>query len=133
MRTLTTQFRLKRLIRLQGELVARLQAPDVDPRLGRAVSRRLLEAVRDVRGAWAADLAATGAELGSLRRHVSRSLSALEASVAGLERPGADRVGLSAEFHDVAGPLLFFLRGLEDTGDEALRALLAREPLSRIA
>ncbi|MDQ6773407.1 MAG: hypothetical protein M3024_10520 [Candidatus Dormibacteraeota bacterium] len=133
MRTLTTQFRLMRLIRLEDELTTRLTAPEADSRLRRATARRLLDAIRDVRAAWAADQAAERTELGALRRHVSRALSALEASAAALEQPGHDALNLSAEFRETAVPLLLFLRGLDDTAEAALLAWLAREPAGRTA
>jgi hypothetical protein len=120
---------------VEGELVQRLASPEADPRLRRVVTRRVLQAIGDVRTAWAADSRATadGAGAGELRRHVSRSLATLEVLTASLERPGADVVTSDSEFRQVAVPLLFFLRGVEDAGDQALRAWLAPEPLRRTA
>jgi hypothetical protein len=126
---------LRRLIRLEGELVQRLASPEADPRLRRVVARRLLEAIGDVRVAWTADLRATadGAGVEELRRHVSRTLATLEALTAGLERRATDVAASDGEFRQVAVPLLFFLRGVEDAGDQALLAWLAPEPLRRTA
>jgi hypothetical protein len=134
-RTLGTQVRLRRLLRLEGELIQRLATLDADPRLRRVVTRRLLEAIGDVRTAWTADLRATGdgAGVGELRRHVSRALATLEALAASLERPAGDVKMADGEFREVAVPLLFFLRGVEDAGDQALLAWLAPEPLRRTA
>ncbi len=133
MRTLTTQLRLKRLLRLEAELTARLVAPEADRRLGAVVGRRLLEALRDVRAAWAADQSGTAGDLGLLRRHVSRALGALELTASDLMRPGADPAALSTSFREVALPLLFFLRGLEDAGEAGLAVWLAPEPLRHSA
>jgi hypothetical protein len=150
-RTLGTQVRLRRLLRLEGELAQRLVSEAADSRLRRLAARRLLEAIGDVRSAWTADLRAAGegagqeagqhagreagqdAGMGELRRHVSRALAALELLAASLERPAPNLVAADSEFRQVAVPLLFFLRGVEDAGDQALRAWLAPEPLRRTA
>jgi hypothetical protein len=134
-RTLGTQVRLRRLIRLEGELAERLASPEADTRLRRVVTRRLLAAIGDVRMGWTADLRATGDGGGvdELRRHVSRALATLEVLSAGLERPAADVATADSEFRQVAVPLLFFLRGVEDAGDQALLAWLSPEPLRRTA
>jgi hypothetical protein len=134
-RTLGTQVRLRRLIRLEGELAERLASAEADTRLRRVVTRRLLAAIGDVRTGWTADLRAAGDGGGvdELRRHVSRALATLEVLSAGLERPGADVATADSEFRQVAVPLLFFLRGVEDAGDQALLAWLSPEPLRRTA
>jgi hypothetical protein len=64
---------------------------------------------------------------------VSRTLATLEALTAGLERRATDVAASDGEFRQVAVPLLFFLRGVEDAGDQALLAWLAPEPLRRTA
>jgi hypothetical protein len=134
-RTLGTQVRLRRLLRLEGELAQRLASVQADSRLRRVVTRRLLDAIGDVRTAWAVDTRATGdgAGLGELRRYVSRALATLDGLTAGLERPGTDVARSDSEFRQVAVPLLFFLRGVEDAGDQALLAWLSPEPLRRTA
>ena len=71
--------------------------------------------------------------MGELRRHVSRALATLEAHAASFDRPAATLTAFDSEFRQVAVPLLFFLRGVEDAGDQALRAWLAPEPLRRTA
>jgi len=134
-RTLGTQVRLRRLLRLEGELAERVASVGSDRRLRRMAARRLLVAIGDVRTAWTADLRAAGdgAGVGELRRHVSRALATLEALAASLERPAGDVKTSDSEFREVAVPLLFFLRGVEDAGDQALLAWLAPEPLRRTA
>lgn len=135
MRTLATQVRVKRLLRVQAELAVRLSQPEADLRLARAASRRLLEVLGDVRLAWEGDRAGgrPGDGLAELERHVSRSLATLEAAAARHARPGEYVARLSAEFRETAVPLLFFLRGVEDTSDQALAAWLAPLPTSRSA
>ncbi len=135
MRTLATQVRLKRAIRLHTEIAARLAGEGPDLLLAAVASARLLDVLGGVRAAWTADLGQAGspAEMAALRRHVGRALSALEAAAAGLERPGAELAALVTEFREAAVPLVFFLRGLEETGDESLLAFLAPRPLRRSA
>ena len=135
MRTLGTQVRLKRLLRIHADYLQRLAVEGAAPApVAAAAATRLLEVIGDVRAAWAADLrAAAPGEQAALRRHVSRALSSLEASAAALGRPGADARRLAADFRETAVPLVFFLRGLEETGDDALLAWLAPQPLGRTA
>jgi hypothetical protein len=132
LRTLGTQFRLRRLIRLQAEQASRL-AGQADRRTARTASLRLLSAARDLRAAVQSDLAAAGFELPELRRHLNRSLAAMEVTLARMGTPGADFGRLTLEFREVALPLLFLLRGLEGCTEEALGAWMAPEPLRRTA
>lgn len=113
MRTLATQMRLRRLLRAHAEFERRLDAEGLAGPLAAAASARLLQMLRDVRAAWAAD--SRGVELASLRAHVSRSLATMEAATAAMGRPGADRARLHSELRDAGLPLVFFLRGLEDS------------------
>jgi hypothetical protein len=116
MRTLGTQVRLRRLIRVHGELVARLLAEPENRELAAAAVSRLLGICADVRGLWSSESArgAAGAEDAALRRHATRALTAVEVAVAELKAPGADVARLSAEFQEAALPLLYMLRGMED-------------------
>ena len=68
-----------------------------------------------------------GFELGGLRTHLTRSLSAMEAAAAGLERPGADLSDLDQRFRDAGLPLVFFLRGLDDSGEPLLAELVGAQ------
>jgi hypothetical protein len=130
MRTLQTQMRLRRVLRVEAQYQQRLQAEGKPAELAGAASSRLLQLLRDVRAAWAQESA--GSELGGLRTHLSRSLSAMEAAAAGLERPGADLSDLDQRFRDAGLPLVFFLRGLDDSS-EPLLAELAGARLARSA
>jgi len=100
-------------------------------RLAAAAAGRLLGLLQEVRQAWAADSA--GAQLGSLRAHVSRSLAAMEASAAALDRPGADVSALNRDFREAGVPLVFFLRGLEGAGERSPLDWLEPAELSRTA
>jgi hypothetical protein len=137
MRTLATQLRLRRALRAEAELHRRLVGDDqlgLDARraASRAASARLLQLVRDVRSAWAAE--AGGLTVDGLHGYVTRSMAAMAAAAAGLERPGADLLRLSAEFRDAGLPLVFFLRGLDDSEDPLLAELVRHsEPLARSA
>ena len=129
-------MRVRRLLRLEGELVEQLLPPDGISASRRTASRRLLQVLGDVRDAWAADLrvaAAAGPGLEDLHRHVRRVLAALELQTAGLERTTTDVQAFDREFREAAVPLLFLLRGVEDAGDQALLAWVAPEPLRRTA
>jgi len=121
MRTLQTQMRVRRALRVEAEYQRRLYAEGPSPDLARAGAARLLQVLRDVRAAWSQESA--GTDLAGLRGHVSRCLSAMEAAAAGLERPGADLADVSARFRDAGVPLVFFLRGLEDSSDPVLAEL----------
>ncbi|MBO0684209.1 MAG: hypothetical protein J2P45_13695 [Candidatus Dormibacteraeota bacterium] len=136
MRTLGTQVRVRRLLRLEGELLQQLLPAHGFSASRRTASRRLLQALGDVRDAWAADLrsaAGAGPGLDDLHRHVRRVLAALELQAAALERNTTDVCTFDREFREAAVPLLFLLRGVEDAGDQALLAWAAPEPLRRTA
>src|SRR5919199_516256 len=82
MRALGTQLRLRRLLRAYGDYLERLSAGPEDRRLRAAGRARLLEMLQGLRETWRAEAAESlgGRELAGLRRHVSRSLSAMEAA-----------------------------------------------------
>jgi hypothetical protein len=121
MRTLQTQMRVRRALRVEAEYQRRLAAEGWNADLARAAAARLLHVLQDVRVAWNQESSA--ADLSGLRSHVSRWLAAMEAAAAGLERPGADLMDLSAQFRDAGVPLVFFLRGLDDSSEPVLAEL----------
>ncbi|HEX4212437.1 MAG TPA: hypothetical protein VIA06_03805 [Candidatus Dormibacteraeota bacterium] len=132
MRTLLTQARLKRLIRMQADAIRRLDHEAAVPPARTVLVGRLISAAEDVRMAWRSECP-EGMRQTGLGRHVTRQLAACLASIAALERRGADVEARNVEFRDAALPLLFFLRGLEDTADDALAAWLGRPALARSA
>ncbi len=131
MRTLGTQVRLRRLLRVQADFQHRLELDAERGRLGSTAASRLLELVAGVRASWQQDSA--GAELGPLRAHVSRCLVAMEAAAASLAHPGADHAALFGQLRDLGMPLVFFLRGLEESDEVSLGDWLAPAVLSRSA
>lgn len=130
MRTLQTQMRLRRLLRVEADYQRRLRQEGGGGQLTAAASARLLQLLRDTSAAWAQESAR--AELGGLSSHVSRSLSAMAAAAAGLTQPGANLATLSERFREAGIPLVFFLRGLDDSSEPVL-AELAGPPLQRSA
>ena len=113
MRTLATQMRLRRLLRAQLEYQQRLLTEGSAGQVAAAASARLLQLVQDVRGTWARE--SQGVDLAGLRSYVQRSLAAMEAAAAALAQPGADVSRLGADLRDAGVPLVFFLRGLDDS------------------
>lgn len=130
MRTLQTQVRLRRLLRVQAEYERRWLEEAGGCQLAEAAATRLLQLLRDVRASWAQESASL--ELPGLRGHVSRSLAAMEAAAAGLVGPGADVAALGERFREAGLPLVFFLRGLDEAGEPVL-ADLGRPVLQRSA
>lgn len=126
MRTLATQMRLRRALRAAAEYEQRLGAERSRPLMATA-SVRLVQLVRDARTSWHRESA--GAELGSLQSFVNRSLSAMEVAAAGLAQPGADPASLTADLRRVGVPLVFCLRGLDDTQAAVLDELTGRSLL----
>ncbi len=137
MRTLATQVRLRRLIRVHGEYMERLAVTPADGELAKLARTRLLQLADDVRRSWRGDLAAAGdgalAERAPMDRHVERSLKAVEAVVAEVARPAGDREWLRERFKDAALPLVFFLRGLEGAPAELVGDWLAPRRLAESA
>jgi hypothetical protein len=121
MRTLATQMRLRRLLRVQADYQRRLTSEGHAGPLAAAASARLLQLLEDVRTTWSRE--SQGAELAGLRSYVSRSLAAMQASAAALAKPGSDPARLGAEFRDTGLPLVFFLRGLDDSEAPVLAEL----------
>jgi hypothetical protein len=122
MRTLATQMRLRRLLRVQADYQRRLTSEgDAAGPLAAAASARLLQLLEDVRATWTRE--SQGADLAGLRSYVSRSLAAMQASAAALAKPSTDPARLGAEFRDTGLPLVFFLRGLDDSEAPVLAEL----------
>jgi hypothetical protein len=130
MRTLATQMRLRRVLRVQAEYHQRLVSEGATRQLASTASARLLQLVQDTRATWTRE--SQGAELAGLRSYVLRSFAAMEAAAAALPQPRADAARLGAEFRDAGVPLVFFLRGLDDSEGPVV-AELAGKPLARSA
>src|SRR5579859_5578619 len=112
MPTLSTQVKLRRLIRLFGEAVDRLTSEHSEKQVAAAVGARLQELAAQVREAWERESFA-GPLPAPLGRHVRDQLRTLELAIAGLPQAGADLELLRRDFEGAALPLEVFLRGLD--------------------
>jgi hypothetical protein len=134
MRTLMTQMRVLRLVRMHAAEVARLRDRPFDRAQREAAVRKLLEQARNIRRGWLAELAAepSVAPGATAERQVVRRIVALEAATATLTQPGADLDRARIEFEDAAVPLLLMLRGLDGYSEAALLGA-GPAPLARSA
>jgi hypothetical protein len=112
MRTLSTQVRLRRLVRAFGEVMDRLRSEPAEGQLILSGAWRLQDLAAGVRSAWASERAAGRPER-SLERYVDDSLRTVELAIAGVAQEGADLELLQRDFEDAALPLEVFLRGLD--------------------
>src|SRR5205807_3157491 len=88
MRSLQTQVRIRRLLRVYSEYAERLSESPADRALAEVAQTKLFELARSVHEAWSLDSATVAVP--AIRRHVTRTLGAVDASIAGLGRTGAD-------------------------------------------
>ena len=112
MRTLSTQVRLRRLVRTFGESVDRLRSEPPERGLAASVSERLIELSGEVREAWRRESAASRPG-GALDRYVRDALRSMELAIVGLQQTGADLELLRQDFEVAALPLEVFMRGLD--------------------
>ena len=112
MRTLSTQVRLRRLIRAFSDGLERLLAEPADRQLASSVVLRLQELAEGVRESWDRE-SAFGRPEPSLERFGDQSVHTIELAIAGLGQAGADLRLLQRDFEDAALPLELFLRGLD--------------------
>ena len=112
MRTLSTQVKLRRLIRLFGEAVDRLVSEPSERQMAAAVGARLQDHAAQVREAWERE-SFSGPLAAPLGRYVRDQLRTLELAIAGLPQTGADLELLRKDFEGAALPLEVFLRGLD--------------------
>jgi hypothetical protein len=112
MRTLSTQVRLRRLIRAFGEAVERMRSEPAEVRLASAAVARLRELAAGLREAWNREAAQNPPEA-AVERFAEQALRTAELAIAGLDQRGADLGLLERDFEDVALPLELILRGLD--------------------
>jgi hypothetical protein len=112
MRTLSTQVKLRRLIRSSSEAFTRLRWQPVDRSMAGSIVDRLLELAAEVREAWAQE-ALAGRPGEPLSAFVADSLRMSELAVAGVAQDGSDLELLRQDFERAALPLELFLRGLD--------------------
>jgi hypothetical protein len=132
MRTLLTQMRLKRLVRVHADAVERMDRLGADGAARERAVRRLLAVLEDVRDGWDSEVR-RGMPLAGVERQVRRGMVAIRAAVATLERPAVSLDAASREFREAVVPLLFLLRGLDEARDDALFAWLNPPSLRRSA
>jgi NTP pyrophosphatase (non-canonical NTP hydrolase) len=112
MRTLSSQVRLRRLIRAFAEAVDRLGSEPAERQMSASVAARLLELSGEVRQSWTRE-SLGGPEIDSLKRYVRDSLRTIDLAIAGLQQQGADLELLRRDFEVAALPLEIFMRGLD--------------------
>ena len=112
MRTLSTQVRLRRLIRSFDEAVNRLLSDPNERQAAGTVATRLLELAMEVREAWRRENAA-GPLPKPLERYVRDALRTIDLAIAGVQQAGADLDLLRQDFEEAALPLEIFMRGLD--------------------
>ena len=69
----------------------------------------------------------------AIRRHVTRTLAAVDQAIAGLGRHSADPRHLAEDLREAALPLLLMLRGMEDVADRQLNDWLGTGTLAKTA
>jgi hypothetical protein len=112
MRTLSTQVRLRRLIRAFDEALNRLLSDPNERRMAGAAAAKLLELADAVRESWRRENA-SGSLRRPLERYVREALRTIELSIAGVQQAGADLELLRQDFEGAALPLEIFMRGLD--------------------
>ena len=112
MRTLSTQVRLRRLIRSFSDSLDRLLADPGDQRLAAGLVSRLQQLTEGVRESWARESAQGGSEA-AVERFVEMALRTADLAILGLGQPGADLELLRSDFEEAALPLELALRGLD--------------------
>ena len=111
MRTLTTQVKLRRLVRAFAESAGRLASEPAERRLAGSVADRLGELSEDVREAWRRESLA-GRPDEALAAYADAALRTIQLAIAGLQQEGADIALLRRDFESAALPFEVFLRGL---------------------
>jgi hypothetical protein len=113
MRTLSTQVRLRRLIRSFGESQDRLVSEPYEREMAGSVVARLLELASEVRESWRRENASSPLPR-SLERYVREALRTMDLAIVGLQQAGADLELLRGDFEEAALPLEIFMRGLDN-------------------
>src|SRR5258708_13980954 len=104
MRTLSSQVRLRRLIRSFDEAVNRLLSDPNERQVAGSVAARLLELAMEVREAWRRENAARPLPK-ALERYVRDALRTIDLAIAGVQQAGAALELLRQDFEEAALPL----------------------------
>src|ERR1700694_2153724 len=115
MRSLQTQVRLRRLLRVYNDYSDRLADSPGDNRLAAAARSKLFQLAGQLHEAWTEDSATVA--VSAIRRHVTRTLAAVDQAIASLGRPSSNPRSLAEDLQEAALPLLLMLRGMEDVAD----------------
>jgi hypothetical protein len=112
MRTLSTQVRLRRLIRAFDEALNRLQSDPYERRMAGPASAKLQELADAVRDSWRGENESSQLAR-PLARYVRESLRTIDLAIVGVQQVGADLELLRQDFEEAALPLEIFMRGLD--------------------
>jgi hypothetical protein len=131
MRSLQTQVRLRRLLRVFTDYSERLADSPGDSVLAEAARAKLFELAGQLHDAWAEDSATVAVP--AIRRHVTRTLAAVDQAIASLGPPSSSPRSLADDLQEAALPLLLMLRGMEDVADRQLLDWIGVSGLAKIA
>ncbi|MEO8745592.1 MAG: hypothetical protein ABI334_04400 [Candidatus Dormiibacterota bacterium] len=109
---MSTQVRLRRLIRTFAEALERLRSQAPERGVTASLSDRLMELSTEVREAWRRESLGSP-QGGPLDSYVRDSVRSMELAIVGLQQAGADLELLRADFEAAALPLEVFMRGLD--------------------
>ena len=112
MRTLSTQVKLRRLVRSTSDAFSRVRWQPADRILAGSIVDRLLALAAEVRESWAQE-AISGRPGEALSAFVAESLRMAELAISGIAQDGSDLGLLQQDFDRAALPLEVFLRGLD--------------------
>jgi len=131
MRSLQTQVRLRRLLRVYNEYSERLADSPGDSRLASVARSKLLQLAGRLHEAWNED--SNTVAVPAIRRHVTRTLAAVDQAIASLGRPSSNPRNLAEDLQEAALPLLLMLRGMEDVADRQVLDWLGAGALAKTA
>jgi hypothetical protein len=112
MRTLSTQVKLRRLVRSASDAFSRVRWQPSDRSVAGSIVDRLLALAAEVRESWAQE-AIAGRPGEALSAFVAESLRMAELAISGIAQDGSDLGLLQQDFDRAALPLEVFLRGLD--------------------
>jgi hypothetical protein len=131
MRSLQTQVRLRRLLRVYTAYSDRLADSPGDSMLAAAGRTKLFDLAGQLHDAWAEDSATVSVP--AIRRHVTRTLAAVDQAIASLGKPSSNPRSLAEDLQEAALPLLLMLRGMEDVADRQVLDWLGVSGLAKTA
>jgi hypothetical protein len=131
MRSLQTQVRLRRLLRVYNDYAERLADSPGDAGLASAARSKLFQLAGRLHEAWTEDSATVAVP--AIRRHVARTLAAVDQAIASLGRPSSNPRSLAEDLQEAALPLLLMLRGMEDVADRQVLGWLGVGALAKTA